>query len=89
MWLKGTKNGVGRWYVCWGLKGESFNVELYQTLNGLVKWMIQPTYRNVPVFRIGRMEITAEGPAEKEHWTSREEFLEWAKPLIGFKFPEV
>jgi len=80
MWLR--KNGVGRWYVCWGVKGDSYNVELYQTLNWLTKWMIDKTYHNLPVLRIGRMVITEEGPVEKEHWSSREEFLEWAKTLV-------
>ena len=87
MWLRGGKSGVGRWYVCWGLKGESYNADVYQTLNGLVKWMINKVYREVPVLRIGRMIITEEGPVEKEHWDSREEFLQWAKPLIGLEIP--
>ena len=82
MWLRGDKGGVGRWYVCWGLKGESYNVELYHTLNGLVKWMTNVVYASVPVLRVGRMVITEEGPVEKEHWDTRAEFLEWAKPLV-------
>lgn len=84
MWLRGGKNGVGRWYVYWGAKGGPYNVELYQDLNWLVKWVISNA---VPVYRIGRMVITEEGPAEKEHWDSREEFLQWAKPLVGFEIP--
>jgi len=89
MWLRGNKDGVGRWYVCWGAKGESYNVELYQTLNGLVKWMINKAFRDIPVHRIGRMVITEEGPVEKEIWSSREEFFKWAKPLVGFEVPDV
>lgn len=87
MWLRGSKGGVGRWYVCWGLKGESYNVELYVTLNGLAKWMINKVYRDIPVLRIGRMVITEDGPVEKEHWGSRGEFLEWVKPLVTFEIP--
>lgn len=89
MWLKGSKNGVGRWYVCWGVKDAYYNVELYQTLNGLVKWLIRKTYLGLPVLRIGRMVITEAGPVEKETWPSREEFLEWARPLVGFKIPDM
>lgn len=88
MWLRGSKSGVGRWYVCWGLKGAGYNVELYQTLTGLIKWMINKTYGDVPVLRVGRMVITEEGPVEKESWSSREEFLKWAKPIAGFKIPD-
>jgi len=84
MWLRGSKSGVGRWYVCWGRKGECYNVELYQTLSGLVKWMINKTYLEVPVLRVGRMVITEEGPVEEETWASREQFMEWAKPMVGF-----
>ena len=85
MWLRGSKSGVHRWYVCWGAKGQSYNIELYQTLNGLVKWVIN---NEVPVHRIGELVITEEGPVEKDHW-SREELLKWAKPLVGFSIPDV
>lgn len=84
MWLKGSKSGVGRWYVCWGRKGEIYNVELYQTLNGLINWMLKKVYSEVPVLRVGRLVITEEGPVEKESWPSREEFLKWAKRLGAY-----
>jgi len=89
MWLRGSKTGVHRWYVCWGRKGETYNVDLYQTLNGLTKWMINEVYRDVPVLRIGTLLITEEGVVEKDTWPSREEFLKWAKPLVGFEIPDV
>jgi len=87
MWFKGNKFGVAIFYVCWGAKGASYNVEAYQTLNGLVKWAINEIYREMPVHRIGRIVFTEEGPVEKETWSSREEFLEWARPLVGFEIP--
>ncbi len=77
MWFKGTKFGVSIWYVCWGLKGESYNAELYQTTTGLKMWLVNPSYRDMSIFRIGRVVITEDGPVEKEHWDTREEFLKW------------
>ncbi len=81
MWLRGSKNGVSRWYVCWGVKGVSYNVELYQTLNGLVKSLLTNAYSELPIHRIGRMVITEEGPVETHFWPSREQFLKWAESL--------
>lgn len=78
MWIKGHKNGVGFWYVLWGRKGTTYGMEVYLKLNGLAKWFRREVYMNVPVLRIGRMVVTEEGFVEKEHWTSREEFLKWA-----------
>ena len=89
MWFKGGKNGVGMWYVCWGREDACFNLEGYQTLNGLAKWFAKKAYREVPVLRVGRIEITKDGVEEKEHWESREEFLKWAKPLVAFSLPDV
>lgn len=86
MWLKGSKSGVGRWYVCWGVKDISYNVELYQTLNGLAKWVSGTS--DIAILRIGRWLITEAGLVETEHWSTKKEFLEWAKPLIGFKLPD-
>lgn len=89
MWFKGNKSGVAIFYVCWGAKGASYNVEAYQTLNGLVKWIIGKAMSEMPVHRIGMMVITETGPVEKGHWTSRKKFLQWAKPLVGFEIPEI
>ena len=75
MWVRGTKYGVGIWYICWGAKGASYNAELYATPYGVRKWLTGGAMRNVPIHRIGRMVITEEGPVEKEYWSSREEFL--------------
>lgn len=88
MWFKGGKTGVCIWYVCWGREGTSFNLEGYQTLNGLAKWFAKEAYKGVPVLRVGRMIISKDGVEEKDHWDSREEFLKWAKPLVGFKLPD-
>ncbi|MBA7705278.1 hypothetical protein ES703_114104 [subsurface metagenome] len=87
MWIKGHKNGVGFWYVLWGAKGASYDMEVYQTLNGLVNWMRREAYREMPVLRVGRMVVTEEGFVEKECWASREEFIEWARPLVPFPLP--
>lgn len=87
MWFKGNKKGVAIFYALWGKKGASYNFEGYQTLNGLVKWMIRESMRDIPIHRIGRIVITEEGLVEMEHWFSREEFLKWARPLVGFKIP--
>lgn len=87
MWIKGHKNGVGFWYVLWGREGTTYNLEVYHTLNGLANWMRKEVYKNVPVQRVGRMVVTKEGFTEKEHWDSREEFIEFAKPLVPFSFP--
>ena len=81
MWFKGKVI----FYVCWGAK--TYHVEAYQTLNGLAKWIMGEAMSEVPVHRIGRLVFTEEGPVEKEHWSSRKEFLEWARPLVGFKIP--
>lgn len=88
MWIRGNKNGVGFWYVLWGREGIDYILEVYHTLNGLANWMRNEAYKGLPVQRIGRMVVTKEGFAEKEHWDSREEFIEFAKPLVPFKFPE-
>lgn len=87
MWFKGGKDAVGIWYVCWGRPGVSCNVEEYMTLTGLAKWFANEAYSQVPVFRAGRMVISKDGVEEKDHWDSREEFLNWARPLVGFKLP--
>jgi len=73
MWFRGTKDGVGIWYICWGKA--SYNAELYATPYGVRKWLVSEVMRNIPIHRIGRMVITEDGPVEKEHWSSREEFL--------------
>ena len=85
MWISGNKYCVSFWYVCWGAKGQSYNLDLYKTLNGLARWFANPADRDVPVHRVGRMEINGDGPVEKDLWRSREEFIEYAKPLVGFK----
>jgi len=87
MWFKGGKNEVCIWYVCWGREGATCNVEGYHTLNGLAKWFTKGAFSEVPILRVGRMTISRAGIEEKEHWESREEFLKWAKPLVGFPLP--
>jgi len=89
MFIEGTTSGVGFWYVCWGLQGESYYMNTYLKLNGLAKWFASEAYKGVPVLRVGRIVITEKGVEEKEHWESREEFLKWAKPLVPFSLPEV
>lgn len=89
MWFKGGKNEVCIWYLCWGREGESFNLEGYMTLHGLAKWFTKEVYKGVPVLRVGRMIISKEGVVEKDHWDSREEFLNWARNLVPFPLPEV
>ncbi|GAJ00686.1 unnamed protein product, partial [marine sediment metagenome] len=54
MWFKGGKNSVCIWYVCWGREEACFNLEGYQTLNGLAKWFTKEAYKEVPVLRAGR-----------------------------------
>lgn len=76
MWFRGTNYGVGIWYICWGEKGSSYNAELYATPYGVRQWLTSKAMSEVPVHRIGRIVITEDGPVEKEHWDSREEFLE-------------
>lgn len=88
MWIKGYQTGVGFWYVLRGKEETSYNLEVYRTFNGLANWMRKEVYKDVPVQRIGRMVVTREGFAEKEHWDSREEFIEYAKSLVTFTFPE-
>lgn len=89
MWFKGGKNAVSIWYVCWGRKDATCHFEGYQTLNGLAHWFAKEAYKEVPVQRVGQMVISKDGIEEKLHWESREEFLKWAKPLVGFKLPDV
>jgi len=89
VWIKGHASGVGFWYVLWGRKGATFNLEVYHTFNGLANWMRKEVYKEVPVLRVGRMVVTEEGFAEKEHWDSREEFIEYARPLVPFSFLSV
>ena len=75
MLFRGTKYGVGIWYICWGVKGCEYNAELYATPYGVRKWLTGIGMGAVPVHRIGRIVITEDGPVEKEHWDSLEEFL--------------
>ena len=88
MWFRGNKSGVQVFFVCWGAKGGPYNIEAYQTLNGLAKWMMNETYREVPVHHIGRLVFTDKAAVVKETWETREEFLEWARPLVGFEIPK-
>lgn len=87
MWFRGGKDQVSIWYVCWGREGATCNVEAYQTLNGLAHWFAKGAYKDVPVQRAGQMIISKEGLVEKMSWESREEFIEWARPLVGFPLP--
>lgn len=77
MWIRGTKYGVGIWYVCWGRKGVEYNIDLYKTTIGLKRWLTNKAFMDVPICRIGRIVITEDGVVEKEHWDTREEFLKW------------
>lgn len=81
MWIRGSESGVSIWYVCWGASGGSYNVDLYKTSTGLRGWLTSKAYSNIPIHRIGRMEITEAGPVEKEHWGTREEFLKWYRSV--------
>lgn len=87
MWIKGYKDGVGFWYVLWGRKGTNYNMDAYMTFIGLANWFRRKAYSEVPVVRVGRMVATEDGFDEKEHWTSREEFIKWARPLVSFPLP--
>jgi len=89
MWFKGGPNEVSIWYVCWGSKDATCNVEAYQTLSGLARWFTKKAYFEFPVQRVGRMVISKAGVEEKEHWESREEFLKMAKKIVGFSLPDV
>jgi len=88
MFIQGSKESVGFYYVCWGRPGVRYDLNMYVTLNGLVKWMIGELWKEVPIIRIGRLIFTEEGVTEKDTWSSREEFLKWAKNLVGFHIPE-
>jgi hypothetical protein len=88
MWIKGNQFGVGFWYVLWGREEVTYNLEVYHTLNGLANWIRKEAYKNVPVQRVGRMVVTEKGFEEKEHWASREEFIDFARPLVSFPLPE-
>jgi len=75
MWYRGTKSGVGLWFVLWGKPDTGYNADFYKTPYGLRNWLTAPVYRKVPVVRIGRVVLTPDGWEEKEVWRTREEFL--------------
>lgn len=69
MWFKGTKYGVGIWFILWGKAAIGYNAELY-----IRNWLLNIA-DDVPIVRIGRAVLTQTGWEEKEHWDSREQFL--------------
>lgn len=75
MWFRGTKFGVGIWFVLWGKADTGYNADFYKTSNGLRNWLLEPAFRNLPIVRIGRVVLTQAGWEEKELWRTREEFL--------------
>lgn len=75
MRVRGKKQAVDIWYICWGELDASYNAELYATWFGVRRWLTGKAMRDVPIHRIGWIVITEEGPIEKDHWSSREEFL--------------
>lgn len=75
MWFRGTKTGVGIWFILWGRPDIGYDAELYKTPYGVRNWLMNRAYQNVPVARIGRVVLTPSGWEEKECWLSREEFL--------------
>lgn len=76
MWFRGTKSGVGVWFVLWGRADIGYNAEFYKTPYGLRNWLTSSAYKDVPVVRVGRAVLSPNGWEEKECWESREEFLE-------------
>lgn len=75
MWFRGTRSGVGIWFVLWGKPDTGYNAELYKTPYGLRNWLMNPAFQNVPVVRLGRVVLSERGWEEKECWKTREEFL--------------
>jgi len=75
MWFRGTKTGVAVWSILWGKPDTGYNAEFYKTPYGIRKWLTNPVFRDVPVVRVSRVELSENGWEEKEHWT-KEEFLE-------------
>lgn len=86
MRIKGYESGVGFWYVLWREREHS-NMDVYLKFNGLANWFAREAYKGLPVLRVGRMVATDKGFDEKECWSSREEFVEWARPLAPFPLP--
>lgn len=82
MFCRGSKFGVGLWYVLWGAEGGDCYASIYLTLHGLAKWI--NNHPQVSIHRIGRLVLQPDGPEEKESWT-RPEFVEWAENLVPFK----
>lgn len=75
MWFRGTKSGVGVWFILWGKPDTGYNAELFKTPFGVRHWLITPAFQAVPVVRIGRVVLSESGWEEKEVWNTREEFL--------------
>lgn len=75
MWFRGTKTGVGIWFVLWGKPDTGYNAELYKTAYGLRNWLLNPAFQNLPIVRIARVVLSEMGWQEKEVWRTRKEFL--------------
>lgn len=75
MWFRGTKSGVGVWFILWGKADTGYNAEFYATPYGVRRWLTGEAMRNVPVVRIGRAVLSETGWEEKEVWITREAFL--------------
>lgn len=63
------------WFVLWGRKETALAMNIYKTSAGLKKWVTGEEWRNVPVVRLGKIEITDAGVLEKIFWLTRQEFL--------------
>ena len=77
MLVQGTRTGASIWFVLWGRKETVINMNLYKTSMGLKGWVTGGEWSDVPIVRLGRIEITEDGPVERDTWKSRESFLKW------------
>ena len=77
MLVPGTKTGASIWFVLWGRKETHLVMEIWKTSRGLKGWVTDHSMLDVPVIRMGRIEITADGPVQEENWETREDFLNW------------
>ena len=75
MLIQGRKTGASVWFVLWGSKETVINMNLYKTSAGLKRWVTGEEWQEVPVIRLGKIDLSDEGPVEKIYWTTREAFL--------------
>lgn len=72
MLVHGTKTGASIWFILWGRKETVLNMSIYTTPGGLKSWVTGEEWQDIPVVRLGKIELTETGPVEKIFWTTRE-----------------